>query len=51
MIWVWILLLLIELTRAGELPEAENDAIALTNLIGKIKELDAVLERIENEKN
>ncbi len=41
---------MIELTRAGELPEAENDAIALTNLIDKIQELEAVLQRIESEK-
>ena len=42
---------MIELNRAGELPESENDAIALTNLIDKIQELDAVLQRIEDKKN
>ncbi len=39
---------MLELTREGKLPEAENDAIALTNLLDKVKELDEVLEKINN---
>lgn len=37
---------MVEKTRRGELPEAELDAIALTNLIDKQKELDALLIKI-----
>jgi len=37
---------LITLTRAGEIPEAELDAIALTNLVKKRDELDVLLREI-----
>ncbi len=37
---------MIELTRVGKIPEAELDAIALTNLLDKQAELDRLLTKI-----
>ena len=37
---------MIELTRVGKIPEAELDAIALTNLVNKREELEALQLKI-----
>jgi len=37
---------MIEMTRRGDLPEAEVDAIALTNLLEKQKHLEEILQSL-----